>query len=187
MLFRSGGDSRLGTQVGKCTGRDIVSTGQAGYLLFGPYIPLDAGQYRVVIRGVLGENGLAGTRMDVVIDKGGLILGESVLSEPDENGNFVALLISLDKPCTDLEVRVWVSNGTDLQVSMIEIAPWQGEQEPSNADPEDIAGGDSPDRNAVLIEPAGQQPSAQVLSFTPTATEPTQDVAKVEAKVVKQE
>ena len=182
-----GGDSRLGTQVGKCTGRDIVSTGQAGYLLFGPYIPLDAGQYRVVIRGVLGENGLAGTRMDVVIDKGGLILGESVLSEPDENGNFVALLISLDKPCTDLEVRVWVSNGTDLQVSMIEIAPWQGEQEPSNADPEDIAGGDSPDRNAVLIEPAGQQPSAQVLSFTPTATEPTQDVAKVEAKVVKQE
>lgn len=182
-----GGDSRLGTQVGKRTGRDIVSTGQAGYLLFGPYVPLDAGQYRVVIRDALGENGLFGARMDVVVDKGGLILGESVLSAPDENGNFVALLISLDVPCTDLEVRVWVSNDTDLQVSMIEIAPWQGKQAASNADPEDIAGGVSPDRDAVMIELASQQQSAQVLSFSPTATEPIQDAAKVEAKVVLQE
>lgn len=183
----AGSNSRFSTQVGKRADRNIVTTRQAGYLLFGPYIPLDAGQYRVVIRGALGEHGLAGARMDVVVDKGGLILGESVLSEPDENGNFVALLISLDKPCTDLEVRVWVSESTDLQVSIIEIAPWQGEQEASKADPEDIAGGDSPDRNAVMIEPAGQLQSAQVLSFAPRATEPTQDAAEVEAKVLQQE
>lgn len=183
----SGADKRFGTQVGMRTGRDIVSTGQEGYLIFGPYIPLGAGQYQVVICGALGENALTGARMDVVVNKGGLILGESVLSDPDENGNFVALLISLDAPCTDLEVRVWVSIDTDLQVSMIEIAPWQGEQVTSSTDPEDMAGGDSPDQDAVSIEPAGQQQSAQVLAFKPASTELTENVAEVDAKVSQQE
>jgi hypothetical protein len=122
-----GSDARLGTQVGKRIGRDIESTGQEGYLIFGPYIPLDAGQYRVTIQGRCGANGLAGARMDVVFDKGQYVLGESLLKDPDECGNVVALHISLDVPCTDLEVRVWVSEGSELNVSMIEITPWQDE------------------------------------------------------------
>lgn len=186
LSFR-GSDSRMSTQVGKRTNRDMVSTGKAGYLLYGPCVPLLAGKYQVIIRGTVGKNGLARAHMDIGRDKGGLILGKSGLSKPDENDILVTLPISLDVPCSDLEVRVWVSNDTDLQVSMIEIAPWQGEQEASNTDPEVIAGGDSLDRDVVLIEPAGQQQSAQVLSFAPTATEPSQDVAKVEAKVVQQE
>jgi glycosyltransferase involved in cell wall biosynthesis len=177
-----GGDNRLGTQVGKRIGPDMVSEGQAGYLLFGPYIPLASGQYRVVIRGTLSENGLAGARMDVAIDKGSLILGTSVLNEPDENGNFIALLISLDAPCTDLEVRVWVNQDTDLKISMIEITPLQGEQT-TNIDTKNIAGDEYPDRDMVLIKSTGQQQSAQVLAFKPTSTEPTQHVAEVEAKV----
>lgn len=132
-----GGDARLDTQVGKRTGRDIESTGEAGYLIFGPYIRLDAGQYRVVIRGVLGEKGLAGAHMDAVVDKGRHILDKSALNAPDEKGNFVELFITLDAPCTDLEVRVWVSSDSDLKVSMIEIAPWHSEQEASGVDSED--------------------------------------------------
>ena len=126
-----GGDARLGTQVGKCSGHDIETTGKAGYLIFGPYIRLDPGQYRVVIRGALGVNGLSGAHMDVVINKGSHILGESALGVPDEQGNFVALIGTLDAPCTDLEVRVWVNSDTDLKVSMIEIAPWHSEEEAS--------------------------------------------------------
>ncbi|RDD92241.1 glycosyltransferase [Acidovorax sp. BoFeN1] len=182
-----GADSRLGTQVGKRTGRDIVSTGQAGYLLFGPYIPLAAGQYRVVIRGALGKNGASGARMDVVVDKGDLILGESVLSESDKDGCLAALLLSLNAPCTDLEVRVWVSAKTDLHVSMIEIAPWQGEQKSSSIDSENIARVDSPDRDAVLIKPEGQKQSSQVISFVPRAKEPTQDFAEVKAELSQRE
>lgn len=165
-----GGDSRVGTQVGKRTGRDIESTGQAGYLIFGPYIPLDAGRYQVVIRGALGVNGVAGARMDVVVDKGSLILGESVLSDPDEKGNFVVLLITLDAPCSDLEVRVWVNSDTDLKVSMIEIAPWQSEWGASNTDQKDIAESDPPDRDVVLIKSEGPQMSSQVLSLALEAT-----------------
>lgn len=67
--------------------------------------------------------------MDVAIDQCRFILGESQLNEPDENDNLVVRLISLDQYCTDLEVRVWVSEKSDLQISIIEIEPWQDELE----------------------------------------------------------
>jgi glycosyltransferase involved in cell wall biosynthesis len=122
-----GGDSRLGTQVGKRSGRDISSSGKAGYLFFGPYVSLNAGQYRVVIRGIVGKNGATGARMDVAVDQGNLILGESIFGKPDKEGCLVSMPISLDSACTDLEIRVWVDDDTDLKVSMIEISPWQAD------------------------------------------------------------
>jgi hypothetical protein len=146
-----GSDSRLGTQVGQRAGRDIVSTGQAGYLIFGPYISLVAGSYAVKIRGALGENGTAGARMDVAADKGVRVLGESALVEPDEDGCLISLPVSLDTPCTDLEVRVWVGDDTDLKVSMISIELWHADQDSGDAASEAIATvGESMDQNVVL-------------------------------------
>ncbi|WP_262966472.1 glycosyltransferase [Methylobacter psychrophilus] len=129
-----GGDSRLGTQIGKRDRIHIMCTGQAGYLIYGPYISLVAGKYLVNIRGTVKERGLAGAHMDVATDKGSVILGQSVLNNPDDFGNFVSLVIYLDKHCTDLEVRVWVSEKSDLKVSMIEIAPWHDDLEIGNTD-----------------------------------------------------
>lgn len=147
-----GGDARLSTQVGKRSGQDIETTGKAGYLIFGPYIPLDAGQYQVLIRGAVGARGLAGARMDAAVNKGEYILGESVLSVPDEKGNFVTLLINLDTPCTDLEVRVWVSGDSDLKVSMIEIAPWHSEQQEILTNSEYATGSRTSEQPVKLVE-----------------------------------
>lgn len=122
-----GHDSRLSSQVGVANGRAIESAGSSGYLLFGPYLALAAGQYLIKIKGLVRAGGLSGARMDAVIDKGSVILTESMLTEPGTDGFLAIVPISLDQPCTDLEVRVWVSEQTDLQVSMIEIAPWQDE------------------------------------------------------------
>ena len=119
-----GSDSRFSTHVGKRIAREMTTSRQEGYLIFGPYIPLTAGQYQVVIYGKSSKGGTAGARMDVVCNGGGLVVGESVLNESD-NGCLVALTISIEIPCTDLEIRVWVSKDTNLQVSMIEIAPWK--------------------------------------------------------------
>lgn len=147
-----GGDARLGTQVGKRSGQDIETTSKAGYLIFGPYIPLDAGRYQVLIRGAVGARGLAGARMDVGVNKGGYILGESVLSVPDEQGNFVTLFINLDTPCTDLEVRVWVSGDSDLKVSMIEIAPWHSGQQEIMTNSEYATDSGTAEQSMKLIE-----------------------------------
>jgi glycosyltransferase involved in cell wall biosynthesis len=115
--------SCLYSKVGKRLGRDIVSTGQAGPLIYGPYIPLDAGQYQVVIRGSLGEGRAAAARVDVAIDQGRRILAESVLTKFGENGCLVSLPISLEAPCTDFEVRVWVDGHSEVTISMLEIKP----------------------------------------------------------------
>ena len=118
-----GGDSRLGTQVGVTNGRDISTTHRPGYLLFGPYIHLDAGAYQISIKGRLEGKNLAGARMDVAADKGKHIYAHAPLNQPDERGCLITLPIKLDEACSDLEVRIWVSAESDLQVSMIEIAP----------------------------------------------------------------
>lgn len=183
-----GADSRLGTQVGKRIGRDMVSGGRAGYLIFGPYIPLAAGEYRVMIHGTVGKSGLANAHMDVAYNKNIHILGESALSKPDD-GCLVTLPISLDESCTDLEVRVWVSEKTDLHVSMIEIVPWQGEQESRYSDSEKITEHNVAVKDTVSIKPAAQQKRVQVMSFDSTVTESTQDrmLEEVEARVAKPE
>jgi glycosyltransferase involved in cell wall biosynthesis len=129
-----GGDSRLGSQVGKSAGRDIVSTDQAGFLLFGPYIPLPAGQYQIVVHGALGKNGADGARMDVVIEKGANTLAKSVLKQAD-NGCLAMLPISLSTSCTDLEVRVWVEALSDVTISMLEIRPVQSSDAKSPVTP----------------------------------------------------
>lgn len=126
-----GSDRRLSTKVGKRIGREIVSTGLAGHLIYGPYIPLAAGRYRVLMRGTWGIAGAIGAHMDVAVDKGNVILGESALHMADSEGYLVSLPISLLAPCTDLEVRVEVSKETELRVAMIEIAPWKDDRKVS--------------------------------------------------------
>lgn len=134
-----GGDSRLGTQVGVTNGRDISTTHRPGYLLFGPYIHLDAGAYQISIKGRLEGAGLAGARMDVAADKGKHIYGHANLNQPDERGCFITLPIKLDAACSDLEVRVWVSAESDLQISMIEIAPVNEDVELVHQEPLEVA------------------------------------------------
>lgn len=133
-----GGDSRLKTIVGVRSGDKIVSAGQAGWLVYGPYEPLTAGQYQVIFHCQVGKSGLAGAHMDVVADKGSTVITKCAFEVPDEDGCFVVPPISLNASCSDFEVRVWVTENTDLQVSMIEIAPWLGEQEEVNTNSEDI-------------------------------------------------
>ena len=121
-------DLRLGCQVGKRTARSATSTGQAGYLLFGPYVSLEAGEYSFTVRGAIGQNGVGQAHVDVIADKGTKTLGISQLSGVVTNGCIATLRCTLDSPCKDLEVRVWVDEVSDLEVTMIEILPVAGEQ-----------------------------------------------------------
>jgi hypothetical protein len=114
------------TQVGRPCGNKLTTTKIAGCLLYGPYIALPAGDYRVTISGALGENGDAGARAEIVIDHGETILARSAMHEPDENGSLISLPVSLEAPCKDLEVRVWVEEQSEVTISMVEVEPLQG-------------------------------------------------------------
>lgn len=116
-----GTNKRLHTVVGKRLGRNVSTTGEAGFLLFGPYISLTAGDYQVLIRGEIGGSDLVGVRADICVNAGADVLAETVLDNPDENGNFAILNVSLEFPCTDFEIRVWVGAESNLTISSIKI------------------------------------------------------------------
>lgn len=125
-----GSNSELKTTVGEKIGSIVHTTNRDGYLLFGPYLSVASGDYQVVIYGDIRSGKLGTASVDVAIRNGALVLAKGTLEGANSHG--VVSVLSFIIPeggCTDLEVRVWVSDDTDLQVSMIEIAPWQGKQE----------------------------------------------------------
>ena len=112
-----GSDTSFGTQVGERYGTYIKSTGEEGYLLFGPYLPLESGTYTInVIYAFESELVGFGAYVDVSIEKGATILGRQACSLEE-----CELSIGLDLPYSvkDLEIRIWVSKGCKLLISDI--------------------------------------------------------------------
>ena len=118
-----GGDRRFGTQVGERAGRNMVSTAQAGYLIYGPYLALDSGEYSVVIHGTLGADGASGAWADVAIDKGDCILAEGELTTPEMGDSLAVMQITLENPCRDLEIRIKVGAKDKIEISMVIVKP----------------------------------------------------------------
>lgn len=123
--FRYRGSSpSLRSHVGKREGGLIKTTGQTGYLIFGPFLPLRSGQYQVRVWGKTKVVGHA--KLDVCIDTGTNILAESILTTQIKSNEPVELIssvvISLDKGCQDLEVRLWVSDDSEIELSRVEIS-----------------------------------------------------------------
>jgi O-antigen biosynthesis alpha-1,2-mannosyltransferase len=124
-VYRYHGSSPLlKTGVGRVQGGNLVTKGEAGIFIHGPYLSLAAGDYKVTVRGAFGKEIYNSVLVDIAMDKGARILGGSALCLPDENGLLASVVISINESCSDLEVRIWVDADTDLQISMIEIIPW---------------------------------------------------------------
>ena len=117
-----GSDDRLGSTGGKREGRARVSTGEAGYLLYGPYLTLKPGAYVAELRGKIGAIGAAGAFADVCINGGKTILAEQRLGDAQPEANVLARLpFVLKKTGNGLEVRVAVDEHSDVSVEEIVI------------------------------------------------------------------
>ena len=116
-----GSDHRLHTQVGQRRRCRMQSTGHSGFLVFGPYLPLAAGHYRLRAWG--GGECLVGTEyIDLTSDGGGQKFCHVTLAEAAEGWRVEA---DIDVPIavTDLEVRLWVDGRSDLWLDGIELIP----------------------------------------------------------------
>lgn len=121
-LKRPGFWSGTPTMVGKTQDGSIVSSGKGGYLLFGPYVPMNAGNYDLTVFGAGTQ--LDGSWVDVASAKGAVRHETVALSDGIGDGEaLVETSVRLDRPVEDLEVRVYASDGSSLRVDGYSLLP----------------------------------------------------------------
>ncbi|TYO96598.1 hypothetical protein [Desulfallas thermosapovorans] len=120
-------------KVGKQVSNAVRSTGQSGFLVYGPYKTMNAGSYMLELRGMINStNGRVIT--DVVGDKGQHTFARFEGVDGVNLGDETVLLnkkVVLDKAVSDLEVRVWVDELVDIELTGYSLIPIDDNENPS--------------------------------------------------------
>jgi hypothetical protein len=122
-IYRSGFSTDTPTQVGVVHSSQLHSDGKPGFLLFGPYRPLNAGGYRLIVR---GEGTVTDTAwVDVVSQKGKVQHARFPLSSTSDGNKGVLAEgeVTLESPVKDVEVRVFVGEQDVVRLDGYELAP----------------------------------------------------------------
>jgi glycosyltransferase involved in cell wall biosynthesis len=118
------------TIVGKRSGHQMMSAGEAGYLLYGPYIRLPRGLYRVSLTGSVGATGADGAFMEAACDIGAVVLGKvDVLELEGQVGaeqTIASLDVVIEDETPDFEIRLEINALSSISVSMLVIEPLGG-------------------------------------------------------------
>lgn len=118
-LYRPGHPA-LHSQVAEATDTGYHCNGTQGFLVYGPYVDLIAGTYRVNLFGEIWAPSEA--RYDVAVDRGAEVLAEGILSELEADGPvLLSRDIALPQGAKGLEIRLWVDAQADLRIDAIEI------------------------------------------------------------------
>lgn len=114
--FPAVGDGRVLSLVGIRRGDNLVADGRAGFLLYGPYVALPAGRYRLFVRGAAGKPAAGPGRLDVSVDRGSRQL--AIIDAPVMHAKQMATL-DFEVPeggVDDLEVRLQVDKGSTTTI-----------------------------------------------------------------------
>lgn len=106
--------------VGEVVDGALAGTGKGGFLMYGPYVPFQAGTYIVSIKGSTeslpeGKN----VRLDVVSGRGKVSHGSTVFNQVGELPSFEAIV---PEDVADLEVRAQVPEGSKVVIQSYAIA-----------------------------------------------------------------
>jgi hypothetical protein len=113
---------RIMTQVGHIEKGKLYSNGKSGFLLFGPYSPIRAGDYHLIVRGEVTEGGSGW--VDVVSSRGAFSHGKFPLVASKEHSTvLVDKFLTLDQSVGDLEVRIHVEAEDRVCINSYELRP----------------------------------------------------------------
>ena len=116
-------DARIGTEIGeRSLGLGLSTTGKTGWLMYGPYIPLPAGNYQVALQGAVHEGHAGAVHVDVAQGKGTEVLAAVDLEapgllSPSSPDGIAVLPFTLKQASSDLEVRVRVTEASNLSIT----------------------------------------------------------------------
>ena len=119
----------IGTEVGiRSLGVGTTTSGKAGWLLFGPYVALPAGNYQAAVHGVTLPGHAGSIYVDVAAGKGtriivALDLDPAALAAARSPDGMIVLPFTLADPVEDLEFRIRVTEQSQMSVSTIDFLP----------------------------------------------------------------
>lgn len=116
-----GNHPRLHSAVGERLARSIKSTKKRGYLVYGPYIELEAGTYDLILHGCWDGVISDEPHLDATMNKGQAIITYKKLNDILVNPNTALISVCLQQSCNDFEVRIWVDDQIEIEIEMIEI------------------------------------------------------------------
>lgn len=120
-LRLQGSDLRMQTQVGVCEGDAMRSTGERGFLLFGPGQSWNSGRYRLKARGTACL--LLGTEhLEIVSNKGTVRHLLVPLQEKDGCWN-IDEIVTIESDVADIEIRTFVDRESNMTLESIELLP----------------------------------------------------------------
>ncbi|MGR8941405.1 MAG: hypothetical protein ACU83P_07425, partial [Gammaproteobacteria bacterium] len=100
----------------------LYSDGKAGFLLFGPYVPINAGQYVVKVYG--RASSAKSAWVDVVSGKGTIQHGKFAINPKIQDPHILATgWVKIEKKAQDLEVRVYVGAEDEIILEGYELVP----------------------------------------------------------------
>lgn len=115
-----GNDTRLHSNVGKRRNQSIHSNGQEGFLIYGPYLPLKAGQYIVQLSGVCSH--WQGSESFDISCSGGNTVLLHITSTREKTGSWSKELeFTLPHDVNDLELRFFVTDQTNIYLNCIDL------------------------------------------------------------------
>lgn len=110
--------NEFSTKIGQKVSPDgFVSDGKEGFLLFGPYIDLKAGQYNVTFKGVLEKNETDMDELgfvDVTSNRGKNVIKRLPLTEDLDSVHF-----SLEQDIEDFEFRIYLNDGVIYRIENV--------------------------------------------------------------------
>ena len=123
VLHYSTDEPTIGSEVGeRRLGAGTSTSGRAGWLLFGPYVALPAGHYRVELQGYAEADNAGAVHVDIARDKGATVvaameLDAAQLADAASEDGWIVLPFTLAEPASDIEVRLRVADTSRLSVS----------------------------------------------------------------------
>lgn len=110
-------------EAAKVDGDALVSTGEAGFLMYGPYVPFVPGVYHVTVHGSIPSLD-AGSQVtfDAASGTGAVVHGaHAVNTVIPEAGKIAEFDITIPEGVVDLELRANVTKGAVVRVESYEV------------------------------------------------------------------
>ena len=120
----SGSHPRLQTRCGVRVDKEMRTTGNEGFLIYGPYVDLRPGAYVVRLLGAVRAAGSRASYVEYVCDGGRKLLRTEQLVTDAGVEEIACAMLQFEEPA-QLEVRVWVDSDADLMISKLLIVPKQ--------------------------------------------------------------